>query len=91
MFLLCRRYCAVETISQSAFCNWQQSCVADLSKYSTCLEEGLDTGVLSCKAYKEGHREDYYQVEDRRFFGAEEFSHKVKIKVNEEIPGVRSR
>jgi hypothetical protein len=55
------------------------------------LEEGLDTGVLSCKAYKEGHREDYYQVEDRRFFGAEEFSHKVKIKVNEEIPGVRSR
>ena len=36
---------------------------------------------------KEGHREDYYQVEDQRFLGAEEFSHKVKIKVNEaEIP-----
>jgi hypothetical protein len=33
---------------------------------------------------KEGHREDYYQVEDQRFLGAEEFSHKVKIKVHEE-------
>ena len=33
---------------------------------------------------EEGHREDYYQVEDQRFLGAEEFSHKVKIKVNEE-------
>jgi len=33
---------------------------------------------------KEGHREDYYQVEDQRFLGAEEFAQKLKRKVNEE-------
>ena len=41
------------------------------SKYSACLEEGLDTGVLPWKVYlKKGHRKDYYQVEDQRFLGA---------------------
>jgi putative transposase len=36
----------------------------------------------------DGHREDYYQVEDQRFLGAEEFAQKLKRKVNEEeIPG----
>jgi chromosomal replication initiation ATPase DnaA len=33
---------------------------------------------------KDGHREDYYRVEDQRFLGAEEFAHKLKSKVNEE-------
>jgi hypothetical protein len=33
---------------------------------------------------KEGHREDYYRVEDQRFLGAEEFAQKLKSKVNEE-------
>ena len=33
---------------------------------------------------KDGHREDYYQVEDQRFLGAEEFAQKLKRKVNEE-------
>ena len=33
---------------------------------------------------KEGHREDYYQVEDQRFLGAEEFAQKLKLKVNEQ-------
>ena len=33
---------------------------------------------------KEGHRRDYYQVEDQRFLGAEEFAQKLKRKVNEE-------
>jgi putative transposase len=37
---------------------------------------------------KDGHREDYYEVEDQRFLGAEEFAQKLKRKVNEEeIPG----
>jgi len=33
---------------------------------------------------KDGHREEYYQVEDQRFLGAEEFAQKLKRKVNEE-------
>jgi hypothetical protein len=33
---------------------------------------------------KDGHREDYYQVEDQRFLGAEKFAEKLKRKANEE-------
>jgi putative transposase len=33
---------------------------------------------------KDGHRPDYYQVEDQRFLGAEEFAQKLKLKVNEQ-------
>jgi chromosomal replication initiation ATPase DnaA len=33
---------------------------------------------------KDGHREDYYQVEDQRFLGGEKFAQKLKRKVNEE-------
>ena len=33
---------------------------------------------------KDGHREDYYRVEDQRFLGAEEFAQRLKSKVDEE-------
>jgi putative transposase len=33
---------------------------------------------------RDGHREDYYQVEDQRFLGAEEFAKKLKRKADEE-------
>jgi hypothetical protein len=33
---------------------------------------------------KDGHREDYYRVEDQRFLGAEEFAQKLKSNANEE-------
>jgi hypothetical protein len=32
---------------------------------------------------KDGHREDYYEVEDQRFLGAEEFAQKLKRKVRD--------
>jgi REP element-mobilizing transposase RayT len=33
---------------------------------------------------RDGHREDYYRVEDQRFLGTEAFAEKLKRKVNEE-------
>jgi hypothetical protein len=42
--------------------------------YRRFVHEGLE----------DGHREDYYQVEDQRFLGAEKFAEKLKRKANEE-------
>jgi len=42
--------------------------------YRRFVREGLE----------DGHREDYYQVEDQRFLGAEKFAEKLKRKANEE-------
>jgi putative transposase len=41
---------------------------------------------------EDGHREDYYRVEDQRFLGAEQFAQKLKRKVKEEeIPRGRKQ
>lgn len=40
---------------------------------------------------KDGHREDYYRVEDQRFLGAEGFAQKLKRKSNEEEIPVRKK
>ena len=62
-------------------------------RVSEVLEPGRVLDLLGGRAgyrrfvlegLKEGHREDYYQVEDQRFLGAEEFAQKLKRKVNEE-------
>lgn len=39
----------------------------------------------------EGHKEEYYEVEDQRFLGREEFAEKVREEVEEEGEGVRRR
>ena len=39
---------------------------------------------LVLEGLKDGHREDYYRVEDQRFLGDEAFAQKLKRKVNEE-------
>ena len=49
--------------------------------YRRFVQEGL----------KDGHREDYYRVEDQRFLGAEEFAQKLKRKSNEEEIPVRKK
>jgi putative transposase len=63
------------------------------SRVSEVLEPGRVLDMLGgrtgyrrfvLEGLKDGHREDYYQVEDQRFLGAAEFAQKLKRKVNEE-------
>ena len=51
------------------------------AEYRRFVQEGL----------KDGHREEYYRVEDQRFLGAEEFAQKLKRKSNEEEIPVRKK
>jgi hypothetical protein len=44
------------------------------AEYRRIVQEGL----------KGGHREEYYRVEEQRFFGGEEFGEKLKRKAEEE-------
>ena len=69
-------------------------------RVSDVLEPGRVLDMLGGRAgyrrfvlegLKDGHREDYYQVEDQRFLGAEEFAQKLKRKVNEEEIPLRKK
>jgi hypothetical protein len=50
--------------------------VGGRARYRRFVGEGL----------RDGHREYYYQVEDQRFLGAEEFAKELKRKADEETP-----